>query len=114
MCRHPLLRSRASSRVSDPDPVFKNFSESESGFSAPSQIRILGTKVCRKYSKRGLRSGLGSGFFPESVSKSDLERIMDTVQVCPERLDPDPVNIRPDPNPGPIPETQNTAMGSLP
>ena len=32
-------------------------------------------------------------------SGSGLEKFMDRDQVCPERLDPDPVNIRPDPQP---------------
>ena len=32
-------------------------------------------------------------------SGSGLEKIMDPFPVCPERLDPDPVNIRPDPKP---------------
>ena len=30
---------------------------------------------------------------------SDLKEFMDPDPVCPERLDPDPVNIRPDPQP---------------
>ena len=32
-------------------------------------------------------------------SGSGPEKIMDPDPICPERLDPDPVNIRPDPQP---------------
>ena len=41
--------------------------------------------------------GYGVWFFPGSGS--GLEKIMDPFPVCPERLDPDPVNIRQDPKP---------------
>ena len=34
-----------------------------------------------------------------SGSGSGLKKFMDPDSVCPERLDPDPVNIRPDPQP---------------
>ena len=40
-------------------------------------------------------SGSGSGFLPGF----SLGKCMDPDPVCPERLDPDPVNIRPDTKP---------------
>ena len=47
----------------------------------------------------GSGSGFISGFLPGSESVFGLEKFMNPDPVCPKRLDPDPVNIRPDPKP---------------
>ena len=45
-----------------------------------------------------MTEGSGSGFFLPGFG-SGLQKFMDPNPVCPERSDPDPVNIRPDPKP---------------
>ena len=80
-------------RVADPDPVGSGgFAWIRSRFSNFSIFFEKGNKTHRKID--GKCSELSG-----SVSGSGLKKFNDPDPVCPERLDPDPVNIRPDPQP---------------
>ena len=88
--------SRAATRVADPDPVFKFLR-------IRFQPRFWNKKKdCRKVSKSDLSEEnlkIMTKDHKKIDGKFSRQRCLDPDPVCPERLDQDPVNIRPDPKP---------------